>query len=874
MRNIIPHRHRTSGAALVITLGVLGLAVLLVVGLAISMRTEQIAASAFSQRGLAQQLAASAIDEAIFLLRTNTPVFRADNIYDSYWISRPGQIIRHGPSPDDRLFSIAVPLSSAGTINLNLDDSIIASNSIYAAISNRQIFVDWVTVGTNGSAAGAGNPIIGRYAYWVDDEASKININTARYRQNTSASTNGASMSDVDLRALSGVGAAIADNTWNFAQTNGFFTTEHWKSTLHVGATTYEQNKFFITAHSLDMDFTPWGTKRKNLNDPTNGLTRSDIDNPETTLANPALGAWFRYTSGGQIITNTFQRKYRTEYLKQILANMFEFRRPDGLESVDCAGSEPHNLNTTNAPGLKDVPRYYLGLRRHPLLNEIGVRVGYCWTNTSCGAAIQANAYIFIELVNPYDQAWTNGGQVRVVMDQLRFRVVGDNGAWSYVTGPSTDWSTAWQTLGPGGNCGYQSTNEHVVDVPVIPANSYAVVQVAAFAGQKELNPTAFVDHIGVRIAKVRFLLSYTNNVHTIRDWAIVKDFDEQLCDIPGVSSNQFCFSAPNGGEPIPLMTDCPATVAINNPYTRGVAKNDPRVRRFTDWDPPPSARPWYHVGWGTTTNATLGTENTGVVNFTGGDAGFVNVPKDPSETGINLVDHSTFPPFPARDYESVGELGYIHTGLQWRTLWMLPESNTASNYIPDWAVLDMFSITNAAVAGRINLNGATTTHLTGAAMPLRLPAITALGTNLNLAGVAPLPVLNIATQNFDIAFTSRYYAANFFTNAYTMIGQICEVAGLTGSSGTPKAQREGWVRALANLITVRSEQFTIWAIGQAIQDINNNGTYDPGVDLIVGEAKARAIVSRIQSPGSDGLWGTADDTVEYRCLEFKYLTN
>jgi len=26
-------------------------------------------------------------------------------------------------------------------------------------------------------APGAGNPLIGRYAFWVDDEASKVNIN-------------------------------------------------------------------------------------------------------------------------------------------------------------------------------------------------------------------------------------------------------------------------------------------------------------------------------------------------------------------------------------------------------------------------------------------------------------------------------------------------------------------------------------------------------------------------------------------------------------------------------------------------------------------------------------------------------------------------
>ncbi len=853
------------GVALVITLAVLGAVVLLAMGFAISMRTEQIAARTYSHSALSRQLADGAVDEAIFLIRTNTPVILQSSPLTTYWVSRPGQILRHGPVADDLMFSVFSPLSSAGTFNMNLDSTIITNNTIYDTATKRQIFVDWITIGTNGQSAAAGNPIIGRYAYWVDDEASKINVNSAQYRVGTSASTNGASMADVNLTALTDIGVVRANSSYAYANTNGFFTTEHWKSADDIGSAIYEKNKFFITAHSNGLDFTPWGTKRKNLNntsDATIGFVRADIDTPITTLTNTGLAAFFNY---GAAQTNTFARKYRADAVKQILANIYDFRQPDGPGVTVCSGAENAYLDTGGA-GWQYVPKFYCGLRRYPFLNEIGVRVAYCTPTGGNGLEIQAKAHIYVELVNPYDQDWTYGGQIRVYMDKLRFRVVGDGGAWQYDTGPDTGWTTGWDAS----EFPYQSSNELVANVPTIPANSYAVVELTAFAGRRELNATAYVDQIAVRIAKVRFLQTANNN-ETIRDWAIQPDFDQQICAVGNFTSNHFCFASGSAGvEPIPLAAGCPASLAINNDRTQAIAKNDPRVRRFTSWTPPLPA--WYRVGYDTTTNVTLGSENTGVVDFTGGNTGYTNLPKDPSETGVNVVDRSTFPAFATRDYESIGELGYIHTGLQWRTLWMLPESNTSSNYVPDWAVLDIFSVTNTSVQGRININGAVTTNLTSATMPLRLLPIAALGTNLNLSGVSALPVANIATQGFNTAFTGRYYAPNFFTNAYTMIGQICEVDGLTGSSGTRKALRESWVRALANLITVRSEQFTIWAIGQAIQDVNNNGVFDSGTDLILGESKVRTVVTRFQSAGSDGLWGTSDDTVEYRALENKYL--
>ena len=72
---------------------------------------------------------------------------------------------------------------------------------------------------------------------------------------------------------------------------------------------------------------------------------------------------------------------------------------------------------------------------------------------------------------------------------------------------------------------------------------------------------------------------------------------------------------------------------------------------------------------------------------------------------------------------------------------------------------------------------------------------------------------------------------------------------------------REQLVRSLANLITVRSDRFTVWVIAQAIQDVNNNGVFDPGLDVIAAETKVQAVVERYVEAGQ----------VKFRTLYFRY---
>lgn len=849
--------HKTNrGVALVITLGVLAVVLLLVMGFAISMRTEQIASRTFQQGSVARHMALAAVEEAIFLIRTNTHRLDANFTY----VTQPGRIVSD-LSPHDRLFSV----SGAGTVNLNADDRIINSNPVYPAPANRRVEVNWINVCSNGLASGA--PLIGRYAYWVDDEASKIDINSACTRSGSM----GHAPREVDLTVISGIGGATATNIWNYAQTNGFASVEHLKVIPNISLALFESNKFYLTAYSIDANLTPWGSQRFNLNSSFNEWKNEINANCVNTLANPGLVNWFG---------STFANKYggNANIIRQIMANMADFRFR--ANNLDCMGAQAGDLDSGGL-GWSNVPMWYHGLRLSPYLNEIGVRATY-W-RPSGGNELQCKLWILVELVNPYPQSWGAGYQIIVDLDKLVFRVTGYGN--DYYTGYNSGW--VWTGTPNWATMHFQRSQTNNITT-AIPANSYQVFALPVWVGLNEANVNAWVDQVYVRIAKVR-LLGTANNDASIRDWAITPDFDTRDC----AGGNHFCFtSGAAGSDPIRYVADG-SEPALNNAHMQGIAKNDPRVRRFTAWTPPGSGNqlPWSPVGYDVANPMTIGTQNS-IVDFQCG-TGLTGVPNDPNPsdiTGIGVANHPSFYMKATTsdvEYESPGELGYIHTGLQWRTLRLQPRppAEASANHIPDWAVLDIFSVTNGPVRGRININGVVTNLYSGNVnwRDRILPIRAAIPGNWHTFGAGPnTDADRVATNIYNQVWaahstwgTARTNAPNNFTPGYyNMIGELCEIdrVATNYAGATNDFLREARIRSFANLFTVRSDQFTIWAVGQAIQDVNGNGVFDPGTDLILGETKVQAVVERFDA--ADGQFGVGADTVAYRLVYFRYLTD
>jgi hypothetical protein len=202
---------------------------------------------------------------------TNPPTF--------YWSMSPGLITRWSYSSTTPLTNY--PLFSIGTTNLVNLNAVMGdgtypiagiTNTTVAGATAPNISVYWVNVLKNpaNTTASSVNPLIGRYAFWVDDENAKINVNTAdgtmKYQTN---SLGLGSPSEVSLQALQQGGANLATNVATnivyLARTTGLNSP---KEILRAAGTTpdlYTNNEFNLTAYSRSPDLNVFGQPKMAL---------------------------------------------------------------------------------------------------------------------------------------------------------------------------------------------------------------------------------------------------------------------------------------------------------------------------------------------------------------------------------------------------------------------------------------------------------------------------------------------------------------------------------------------------------------------------------------------------------------------------------
>ncbi len=189
---------RKKGAALVLTLVVLVVTSILVTGFVLSMRTEMTASYAIENTQRTKMIAQGAVAHGLELLRSNIPdPAPIDDSHTSakqdHWLTNPGRLtivpnggatpsfvdLHSGVAPlggdrfrDENSFDLNSPLAGETTA---------AIVEVPGASSQPEMRAAWVPVFKDPSAPSpdAENPIIGRYAFWMDDESSKINYNVA-----------------------------------------------------------------------------------------------------------------------------------------------------------------------------------------------------------------------------------------------------------------------------------------------------------------------------------------------------------------------------------------------------------------------------------------------------------------------------------------------------------------------------------------------------------------------------------------------------------------------------------------------------------------------------------------------------------------------
>ncbi|MBI5394049.1 MAG: hypothetical protein HZA91_02005 [Verrucomicrobia bacterium] len=370
-----------------------------------------------------------------------------------------------------------------------------------------------------------------------------------------------------------------------------------------------------------------------------------------------------------------------------------------------------------------------------------------------------------------------------------------------------------------------------------------------------------------------------------ILDWFNPKDYPNPntkvtnpLVLFAGGSSPGPVFS----GQPA-ASTTAPTFTQILSPGNRArisIGKNDPRVHFWT-------GGPWGDNG--SNPNVTVndgGTKSYGenkniVINI-----GDVETIVPPKKVGIVHPEyHSNFV-IAERGMASVGELGFIHTGKPFRSLSLQyykfqpdeksPPSKAAE--IPDWVMMDLFTVNAGPVHGRINVNNAgwqaeadpndggwhyniPVWHTRFQPNLFRPVGGQSLGTGRRVAatGVTPAShtlaaalffITDIPKRNNLVNYIVRRVppppaaatGANPFKPYYT-IGELCEVRDMNSwdmsvssyPNATTDAGREEAIRRISNVLTTRSDVFCVWVVGQAWWEYWR----------CLGEARLMAIVER-----------------------------
>ncbi len=193
---IRPRHAATNGIALVTVLFALVIMTVLTVGFVANMRVERRVSSIASHTQQTELIADSALAHAISLLRSNIPdpaplSVNASNAPAQAWFSNPGRLtlVSEGRTVDlhsgvassnDDLDSFDLNRPLPGSMLPPIAASLGSDGLPSLGQPSPSMRVRWIPLLKNpAEPASADNPIVGRYAFWIDDDSSKINFNTA-----------------------------------------------------------------------------------------------------------------------------------------------------------------------------------------------------------------------------------------------------------------------------------------------------------------------------------------------------------------------------------------------------------------------------------------------------------------------------------------------------------------------------------------------------------------------------------------------------------------------------------------------------------------------------------------------------------------------
>jgi hypothetical protein len=873
-----PRRSGEQGIALILVLTILALAAILVIAFAVSMRTESTGARAFNDMMRARLIAQGGLEEArkkvASLANDNMIVPGGGGMADaSHWPTLKASAPSGG--------------SGLGDFDLNAALLITGSNSVY--------------FGSNAVFRSSFDPV--GFVYWMDAESCKININVANRRD--PGQIGRSDPGDIDLRALeppfANASDAYLDSLVAARSSPGApcFTTpeEVRRGDSTMTAADYEANKFYLTTYSaannnnVALDISTLGTVTSFTDTPYQKIWSSpftDSDSSPVMYPNPSC--------------RTFYNKYGLFGARQILANMVEYSKPWDPAAPAFGNVASGGIGGLDAAG---IPILCSGLKKVPMIDDIVVHVATNYTNPPSNTRVAVRVYTDIKLVNGYDTARGAGFQVRALPDKIVVYYTTNGVPLTTNVSPSEVSYTlpadvpahSYATLGTPlafANIGIDGFTTN----PVITAVDVSFKSVRLLSQHDPLGRT-IVDWF-----------SALDNTNAMPDKLITGATTNGCLHFASGSPWGGDIVPYQAGV-------SPDFTGLNPAYFKpiGIGKQDPRVRTFnppgfsrfvlgsninqlwTNWQVlaagnclPNGDRP-YTSRLAPTVFGLLADVRSRDPAGPAGDA-----------SHRYLIDQIKEAPI-----TSLAELMNIHTGYPWRTIRLrslVPETSTAgppyvwgdpplagpdyygigdpnsgyetveTNKLPDWTLIDWLTIgTNAVVAGRINpnqrfvypcwsapalANDCRDMNSPASNLAARLPPLAALinntSTNLSLA-VAPDVVTTIASNIAQYVLVPNSPYTNF--PGYTSAGQMCEVAGLGYFNDAvqypTKAHRQQIIGRIWNLVTPRSNAFSVWTYGQF-------------KDPITGTPNASVWIQAVME-----LTGDPAKPVRYRYLRYYY---
>lgn len=771
--------------SLLITMAFVVIITILVVGFAETVRLSVPTSASFLERTRADQFARAGVERVIATLNQTT----ADP--NRNWISQPGQLVvgktvdNTATSVDERkVLSDIVPLhsgqaSAAATSqvleppNLNVSTYRDPGNHLLTEQQDPpgtplRMRVNWLYVRESGAidpnatpALVPNDPIVGRYAYWTDDESAKVNYNMAWGR---TGNTGGPGHpTQIELAGLKNFAQADADTLHNFITNvvsgkpfrffNTPFDARRMQNILNATgvAAAMRENKFDLTHYNSDPNTTFF-------NEPRIVLT-----------THPDRAGWTKV--GGQWVGvngKTWANGGQPRYLR-ILKDPEDTLDPGGAYStaIDTARLSETIAMMALRPGSTGTTAAYLQRNDWPMITGVSsfqskyygnypttVAASGISAQTSRLAQLAVNIIDYvrakesaIQMIQPIT-AWFDGTQSDPALSFiLNQNGSSKNGYVGLSRGPRVTEIGVWYGINNTGTPVANPRNGGNTGIPIAPGSPYLKFKVELFLppnyGLKTFDlSTIYLAITGVNVSQTGWSPNYGPASPPNRNADLGKITASEVStgstvmnagsyvvierNVPSTKAATAPVPANTGaGTKVLLMGGVLNTIYQIAPTNDGLVSGIPVQTGSAAWrslevDDP---RLNQHPGDWVEKNSTFGSRNS---RWSAGSTAPSGVPEVDTE-GSKISDASLYMPPPrgtsfARpdgtvddntlgQVMSVGELGYIHTGYEpcskFETTSIPPgvpwrtlrlqPSASGTDVVPDWALLDLFTAPIAA---------------------------------------------------------------------------------------------------------------------------------------------------------------------------------